>query len=111
MKKITAVLLTALTVGGMLTGCEEDKPDSTTSKPKIERKAKATDLDSGFRDRLDLSSSVAWKYLNSRIITDPQTGVEYIELYINKDRAAGVSITPRLTKDGKPFINPKYRKK
>lgn len=112
MKKII-IPLAALSACLALTGCTEEKSQSEPPKTthKATQKTKAVDYDSDFRSRLNVGIYITFQDVNSRIVTDPKTGVEYIELYMNHDKAGGISITPRLNKDGKPYINPKWEKK
>ena len=42
-------------------------------------------------------------------MTDPKTGVEYIEVWADQFRGNSVSLTPRLDKNGKPYIDPKWK--
>lgn len=104
-KIITGLLAIGVSTSFLLTGCT----DGQSEKPTKTQAVKVND-DDNFREQLDLGIDFSPKTVNSRIITDPKTGIEYIELYMNQSKAGGVSITPRLDKNGKPYINPEWRK-
>lgn len=103
MKKVLT-LIGAASLALLLNGCSNDSAGSADTH------VKADNTCSSFQDKLNVDlTKLSWNEANSigsRIVTDPETGVEYVELYADK----GTSITPRLPKDGKPYINPKWKK-
>lgn len=103
-KIITGLLVIGVSTSFLLTGCTDDQSEQPTKT----QAAKVNNDD--FNERLNVDVGFSLETVNSRIITDPKTGVEYIELYMNRSKAGGVSITPRLDRYGKPYINPKWRK-
>lgn len=90
-KIITGLLVVGVSASLLLTGCTDKQSEHS------------------FQERLNVGIDFSLKTVTSRIITDPKTGIEYIELYRND--AGGVSITPRLDKNGKPYVNPEWKKK
>lgn len=93
-------LVGAIGVALTLTGCSDD---STMSEP-----TKAASTESSLQSQLDVDLS-AGSSVDSKIVTDPKTGVEYIEVWVNQFRGNSVSLTPRLDKNGKPYIDPKWK--
>lgn len=105
-KIITGLLAIGVSASFLLAGCT----DGHSKQPTKSQATVKVNNDDNFQERLAVGVDFSSKTVTSRIITDPKTGIEYIELYMNEDEAAGVSITPRLDKNGKPYINPKWRK-
>lgn len=110
-KIITGLLAIGVSTSFLLAGCTDAQSEQPTKTQAVKANSAAKVNDDNFRERLDLGFDVSLQTVNSRIITDPKTGIEYIELYMNQSKAGGVSITPRLDKNGKPYINPKWRKR
>lgn len=96
-KKLLTVLIT-MSACLALQGCSDSEK---SDKPK--------DPDLSFKNNLHAAPWTGGS--GTSIITDNKTGVEYIEVYFNQNKGGGVSITPRLDKNGKPYINPKWRNK
>ncbi|RVU70025.1 MULTISPECIES: DUF6440 family protein [Lactobacillus] len=106
--KIKHLAMIALASSALLLGgCSAQ--NAFEAKPHAAEKT--TDPDAEFKDRLNLTFSANFNDISSRIITDPKTGIEYVEVYFDRGKAGGVSITPRLRHDGKPYINPRWKKK
>ena len=106
MKKLI-YLTGAIGLALTLTGCSDDDAGSN--------KANAADKNTSFTNGFAINSATFINNnnnnnINAKLITDPKTGVEYIEVYVTKEKGGGVSVTPRLDKNGKPYINPKWRK-
>lgn len=99
MKKIIA-LVGVVGVMLTLTGCSNDLT--------MTESAKAISTESNFQNQLDVDLS-AGSSVDSKIVTDPKTGVEYIEVWADQFRGNSVSLTPRLDKNGKPYIDPKWK--
>lgn len=94
MRKMLALIGAAI-LTLLLNGCSKD----TASTPA---KANINNTSSSFQDKL---SDTFMPAIKVKIVTDPKTGVEYIELIEDN----GISITPRLGKDGKPYIDQKWK--
>lgn len=103
MKKLI-YLTGAIGLALTLTGCSNNDADSN--------KANAADKNTNFTNEFAINSAtfLNTNNIDAKLITDPKTGVEYIEVYVTKEKGGGVSVTPRLDKNGKPYINPKWRK-
>lgn len=103
MKKLI-YLTGAIGLALTLTGCSDDDAGSN--------KANAADKNTSFTNEFAINSVTFTNInnINAKLITDPKIGVEYIEVYVTKEKGGGVSVTPRLDKNGKPYINPKWRK-
>ena len=104
-KIITGLLAIGVSTSFLLAGCTDDQSEQSAKTQTVKANS-----DDNFKERLNVGIGFNFETVNSRIITDPKTGIEYIELYMNQSKAGGVSITPRLDKNGKPYINPKWRK-
>lgn len=92
-------LVGILGIGLALAGCSDN-----------DNKASAADKETSLTDQLSRNDPTIMNFskIGAKIVTDPDTGVEYIETYVTKEKGGGVCVTPRLAKDGKPFINPKW---
>ena len=103
MKKLI-YLTGAIGLALALTGCSDNNADSS--------KVNAADKNTNFTNEFAINNAVFTNInnINTKLVTDPKTGVEYIEVYVNKEKGGGVSVTPRLDKNGRPYINPKWRK-
>ena len=99
MKKILT-LIGAASLALLLNGCSDGSTMSESTK--------AVSTESSLQSQLDVDLS-AGSSVDSKIVTDPKTGVEYIEVWVDQFRGNSVSLTPRLDKNGKPYINPKWK--
>lgn len=99
MRKMLA-LIGAVILALLLNGCSDGSTMSESTK--------AVSTESSLQSQLDVDLS-AGSSVDSKIVTDPKTGVEYIEVWVNQFRGNSVSLTPRLDKNGKPYIDPKWK--
>lgn len=104
-KKRTIFVSIVLAMGLLiLQGCNSS--DSTKNGNQPETVKASTSVDS----LSDFNGTQGWG--NANIYTDPKTGVEYWVLTdLSHQGGAGTGITPRLKANGKPYVNPKWRKR